>query len=77
MEEGAEIDLAVWDGGPHDGEEIGIPRGCRVIHHVISTYADGDQFCISEHRTTVPVEATEAGLRIRYYKARTEGAIEE
>ena len=71
------IEMAVWDGGPHDGDEIGIPRGCRQIHHVVSIYAEGDEFCISEYSTTIPVEQAEAGLRIRYYKARTEGASEE
>lgn len=71
------IEMATWEGGPEDGEEIGIPTGCRTIYHVVTTYADADQeSIISEYRTSVPVAETAHGLRIMYYQARTEGAID-
>lgn len=70
-------EMATWEGGPEDGQEIGVPTGCRAIYHVVTTYADVDQeSIISEYRTTVPIVETAQGLRIMYYQARTEGAID-
>ena len=64
---------AHWVGGPHDGEEVGIPAGCRELHSVTSLYACDEDMCITETRTTIPIEMGPDGvLRIMFYKATRE-----